>query len=90
MHLEIADWSATPALPQPRDTVVRLATAAPAPSAGAGEVALLAPLPGDAGLHQGDLLVLLPIDGAGPFLVFVVADVAWDAARRFTATGALD
>jgi hypothetical protein len=90
MHLEIADWSATPALPQPRDTVVRLATAAPAPGAGVGEVAVTAPLPGDAVLHVGDLLCLLPVSGLGPSLVRVVGDVVVDATGRATATGCLE
>jgi hypothetical protein len=90
MHLEIAVWAATPALPQPRDTVVRLASLAPSPGAGAGEVSLGVTLPGDAVLHVGDLLCLLPQAGVGPFLVRVVGDVVVDDAGRWTATGKLD
>jgi hypothetical protein len=91
MHREIVAWTATPALPQPRDTLVRIASAAPPPGAAAGEVALAITLPGDSILTVGDLLCLLPVSSGGPVsLVRVLGDVVVDAAGRWTATGALD
>jgi hypothetical protein len=89
MHHEVTTWTATPVLPQPRDTIVRLATAAPAPGAGAGELALLVDFGADDRvLHVGDLIALRAA-GQPDGLVRVIGDVVRDDAGRWTATGKL-
>ena len=85
-HELLAGWS-TGGLPAPRDSVVRVASVAPMPGLGAGEVGVVLGVTDDRVFHVGDLLVLR---GPPPdVLVRVVGDVVRDAAGRWTMTGKL-
>jgi hypothetical protein len=89
-HEMISTWTTSPDVnvtPAVGGQTVRLASAAPIPGAGTGEVALLVSLTDDRVLQAGDTIVCVDAGAHGVLLVRVQSDPVSDRAGRWTATG---